>query len=205
MHKIIRFVENELQNDYSGHDISHIKRVVNNANKIMSVEGGNRKIIITSCYLHDIIDRKLFSNEDEQLNKIYRLLLENNYTHDEINEIIEIIQSISFNEGNYKKLYTLNSMIVRDADRLDAIGSMGIIRCIEYGNSKHRKFYEEKNIQNIDGKLCFSESTDTTLSHFYDKLLKLEELMLTKEGKKLAKSRTKIMKEFLNNFYNELS
>ena len=204
MNNIIKFVRNELLNDHSGHDIKHIERVVNNAKKIMSVEGGNGKIIITACYLHDVIDKKLYDNIEEQKNKVYNILKENNYNNEEIDEIMDIISSISYNNGNFKELNTINSMIVRDADRLDAIGSIGIIRAIEYGASKQRSFYEEQNIIVQNNNLTFNKSTDTTLSHFYDKLLKLEDLMLTSEAKRLAKKRTIMMKTFLDNFYEEL-
>ena len=204
MDNIIKFVQEELKNDYSGHDFSHIERVVNNAKKILLTEEGNEKIVLTACYLHDIIDEKLFDDLNSQLEKVINLLQNNNYTKDEINEIVDIISSISYNKGNFKELTTLNSKIVRDADRLDAIGSIGIIRTIQYGTSKKRKFYEAKNLKYVDDKCCFNESTDSTLSHFYDKLFKLENLMLTDEGKKLAKTRTKIMYDFLESFYDEI-
>lgn len=201
---IIEFVKNELKTDNSGHDYEHIERVVNNAKKLMKNEGGNAKIILTSCYLHDCVDSKLFDNVDRQILKI-KDLLKHEYQKEEIDEIIEIITSISFNNNNYKELKTLNAMIVRDADRLDAIGSIGIIRTIMYGNSKHRQFYEAANLKKVEGKYTFNQSTETTLSHFYDKLLKLDVLMHTKTAYSIACQRMEIMKQFLEHFYDEIS
>lgn len=203
MNKIIEFVNKELATDNSGHDFDHAKRVVNNALKILKHEKANKKIVLTSCYLHDCVDKKLFNNIEEQVEKI-KLLLKNEYSEDEISQILDIISSISYNNGKYKKLNSIEACIVRDADRLDAIGSIGIIRTIEYGNSKNRKFYSDENIINCNGKLAFNKSSETTLSHFYDKLLKLDTLMHTKYAKKEAKRRKKILIKFLNEFYLEL-
>ena len=203
MNKIIEFVNKELAIDNSGHDFEHAKRVANNALNILKHEKANEKIVLTSCYLHDCVDKKLFNNIEEQVEKI-KLLLKDEYSEEEINQILDIISTISYNNGNYKNLSTIEACIVRDADRLDAIGSIGIIRTIEYGNSRNRKFYSEENIKNSKGKLIFNKSSETTLSHFYDKLLKLDALMHTKYAKKEAKRRKKILIKFLKEFYLEL-
>ena len=203
MKKIIEFVNKELAVDNSGHDFEHAKRVANNALNILKYEKANEKIVLTSCYLHDCVDKKLFNNIEEQVEKI-KLLLKDEYSEEEINQILDIISTISYNNGNYKDLSTIEACIVRDADRLDAIGSIGIIRTIEYGNSRNRKFYSEENIKNCKGKLIFNKSSETTLSHFYDKLLKLDALMHTKYAKKEAKRRKKILIKFLKEFYLEL-
>lgn len=202
--EIIEFVKEELKNDNSGHDFSHIERVVNNAKKIMKIEGGNEKIILTSCYLHDTVDKKLFDDIDNQILKI-KQLLKKSFQEEEINEIVDIITSISFNNNNFKEITSLNAMIVRDADRLDAIGSVGIIRTITYGTSKSRKFYEDDNLKMINDKYTFNKSTTTTLSHFYDKLLKLKDLMHTSTGKRLSEERMDIINLFLQHFYDEIS
>ena len=135
MDKIIKFVREELQNDKSGHDFYHAFRVVNNALKILKHEKANEKIVLSACYLHDCVDRKLFDDIDGQIHKI-KELLKDDYSENEIESIIDIITSISYNNGDFKKLNSIEAFIVRDADRLDAIGSLGIIRTIEYGNSK---------------------------------------------------------------------
>lgn len=201
--KIIEFVRQELGNDNTGHDLNHAFRVVNNAKKILEKVEGNNKIIITACYLHDTVDHKLFADSAIQIKKI-KELLEDEYIPSEIDEVIDIITSISFNNNDYKHLTNKNAMIVRDADRLDALGSMGIIRTIQYGTSHNRPFYDELNIKRINGKCEFNKPTNSTLSHFYDKLLKLEDLMHTDIGKSMARERVKIIKMFLEHFYDEL-
>lgn len=198
------FVIKELGDDSSGHNHQHCFRVLNNALKIQKVEGGDLEIVIASAILHDCIDKKLFNNFDEQLCKIIRLLKSNKYSEKEIEQIIYIIQNISWNNGENKKLDSVEAMIVRDADRLDAIGAMGIIRTIAYGTTRQRLFYEDANLKYINNQFCFDNITETTLSHFYEKLLLLKDLMHTKTGKALALKRHKFLEAFLKEFYNEL-
>ncbi|MBP3503907.1 MAG: HD domain-containing protein [Bacilli bacterium] len=204
MNNIIEFVKKELAFDHSGHNFKHIERVVKNAKYLIKHEGGNEKIIITSCYLHDIIDSKLFDDIDLQKEKIVDLLVNNHYLPSEIEEILEVIDRISFSKGNIDECYNLNIEIVRDADRLDAIGAIGIIRAIEYGTSKQRQFYEEANLEYNESNISFKESTNTSLSHFYDKLLKLKDYMHTYTAKKMAEKRHEFMLKFLEEFYSEI-
>ena len=204
MNNIIEFVKKELTFDNSGHNFQHIERVVKNALYLIKHEGGNERIIVTACYLHDIIDHKLFDNIDTQKDKIVKLLIDNHYLPTEIEEIIEIIESVSFSKGNINECNNLNLEIVRDADRLDALGAIGIIRTIEYGNSKNRLFYEEENLNRNENNIIFKDSTNTSLSHFYDKLLKLKDLMHTFTAKKLAEKRHQFLLLFLEEFYSEI-
>lgn len=204
MNKIIEFVKNELQFDHSGHNFQHIERVVKNAEYLIKYEGGNSKIIITACYLHDVIDEKLFDDIHKQIDKIKDCLVKSNYLSTEIDEILEIINSISYSKGNTNDVNNLNLEIVRDADRLDALGAIGIIRTIEYGASRNRDFYEEANLKRLSDYVVFDKSTNTSLSHFYDKLLKLKDYMHTYTAKKLAEKRTAFLKTFLDEFYDEI-
>lgn len=204
MNKIIEFVKKELSCDNSGHNFQHIERVVKNALYLIKHEGGNERIIITACYLHDVIDHKLFDNIDSQKDKIVKLLIDNSYLPTEIEEIIEIIENVSFSKGNINECNNLNLEIVRDADRLDALGAIGVIRTIEYGNSKNRLFYEEENLNRTEKSVTFKDSTNTSLSHFYDKLLKLKDLMHTYTAKKLAEKRHAFLVYFLEEFYTEV-
>ena len=205
MNKIIAFVKDELSFDHSGHNFSHIERVVKNAEMLIKHEGGNRKIIITACYIHDIIDTKLFTDIEKQKEKIINVLVESSYLPTEIEEILEIIDAVSFSKGNINDVDNLNLEIVRDADRLDALGAIGIIRTIEYGASKKREFYTEENLNRSLDEVKFNKSTETTLSHFYDKLLKLKDYMHTYTAKKIANERSKFIEEFLSEFYKEIS
>ena len=204
MNKIVEFVKQELSNDFSGHNFQHIERVVKNAKYLVKHEGGNEKIIIAACYLHDLVDTKLFDNIEEQKTKIRHLLAENKFRISEIDEIIEIIERISYSKGNIDECNNLNLEIVRDADRLDALGAIGIIRTIEYGNSKNRLFYESENLNACEDKVSFNKSTNTSLSHFYDKLLKLKDYMHTYTAKKLAEKRHEFLVSFLEEFYEEI-
>ena len=201
---IIDFVTKELSKDNSGHGIQHAKRVFSNAKKIIAKEGGNEKVVLTSALIHDAIDKKLFDDVDERIELVKNFLKANNYSEDEINEIIYIISNISWNNGQNKQLDSLNAKIVRDSDRLDAIGAMGIIRTIEYGNSHNRNFYEEANIKNTGAGYTFGEITSSTLSQFYEKLLLLKDLLHTETAKKMAEERHGFMQQFLQEFYNEL-
>lgn len=204
MNKIIDFVKEELSCDNSGHNFQHIERVVKNASYLIKYEGGNEKIIITACYLHDVIDHKLFDNLDIQKDKIIKILIDNNYLPCEIEEIIDIIENVSFSKGNINECDNLNLKIVRDADRLDALGAIGIVRTIEYGNSKNRLFYEEENLNRSNNLVKFNNSTNTSLSHFYDKLLKLKDLMHTSTAKTMAAKRHEFLLIFLEEFYREV-
>lgn len=203
-HKIFDFVEKELATDNSGHGIQHAKRVFNNAKKIIAKEGGNQKVILTSALIHDTIDRKLFEDVKQRIKIVENFLNKNKYNEDEIGEIIFIISSISWNNGENKKLETLNAQIVRDADRLDAIGAVGIIRTIEYGNSKQRKFYDEENLKSNNNCYEFNKISNSTLSHFYEKLLLLKDRLHTKTAKNIAEERHTLMINFLDEFYKEL-
>lgn len=205
MDKIIEFVKKELAFDNSGHNFQHIERVYNNALLLIKHEGGNKKIILTSCLLHDLIDDKLFDDVETQKLKIINVLKENNYHLNEIEQILNIINSISFHHGNIDECNDLNLEIVRDADRLDALGAMGIIRCIEYGNNLKRSFYEEENLLRSNDNISFNKSTNTSLSHFYDKLLKLKDYMHTYTAKQIALRRTAFLEFFLEEFYKELN
>lgn len=201
---ILQFVSDELSQDHSGHNHQHAERVVSNAKKIIRIEGGDEKIILTAAWIHDCIDKKLFTDILGQIHKIQRLLCDLNYTDKEVEEVLYIIQNISFNGGENRPLNSLNAQIVRDADRLDAIGAIGIIRTIEYGASKGRLFYEAKNIKKEEGMCGWNEPSDTSLSHFYEKLLKLESLMHTATAKSMAHQRTQFLASFLQQFYEEL-
>ena len=204
MDTIIDFVKKELEKDHSGHDFQHALRVYNNAKKINAIEKGNEKIVLTAALIHDTVDKKLFDNFEERLLYVKEFLLQNNYSKNEVDEVIYIISNISWNNGKNVSLETLNAKIVRDADRLDAIGAMGIIRTIEYGASKQRKFYDNDNITTKNNKYTFNKISTSTLSHFYEKLLLLKENLHTKTALNIAEQRHNFMLKFLEEFYEEL-
>ena len=204
MDKIINFVKSELQHDNSGHGLQHALRVYSNAKKINDKEMGNEKIVLTAALIHDTVDKKLYENFNGRIDYVKHFLSNNHYSSEEIDEIIYIISNISWNDGKNTELNSLNAKIVRDADRLDAIGAIGIIRTIEYGNSIHRNFYDNDNIVYNNGKYEFNQITNSTLSHFYEKLLLLKDKLHTKTAMDMAEERHKFMLSFLNEFYNEI-
>jgi len=204
MKNIKDFVKVELESDNSGHGYQHAIRVYNNAKEICEIEGGDEKIIFTSALIHDCIDKKLFDNYEERIEIVKNFLGKQKYSKKEIDEIIYIITNISWNSGENAELNSLNAKIVRDSDRLDAIGAVGIIRTIEYQNSRSRNFYDEENLKFENGEVKFDKITNSTLSHFYEKLLLLKNLMHTKTAKDMAEKRNQFMISFLDEFYDEL-
>ncbi len=153
--------------------------------------------------LHDLIDDKLFKNPQKQVLKIKEFLISQNYSQIEIECVIEIISNISWRNRDKNRL-NKDAQIVCDADRLDAMGAVGIVRTIEYGNSKGREFYNLENLTKIKNKYTFDKPNDSTLSHFYEKLLKLKDFLYTKKAKSMAIKRHTFMLKFLREFYEEL-
>lgn len=202
---IEEFVKQEVGSDQSGHSYQHAERVERLAKEIASKENGNERIVVAASWLHDCVDEKLFKDIKAQEEKVKAVLRSNEYIEDEIAEIMDILATISFHKEKDHPLTKLNAEIVSDADKLEAIGAIGIIRTIEFGASKGRPFYESKNIEELDGAYEFKEESETTLSHFYAKLLRLGEHFYTATGKKMAERRLRFLRSFLEEFYKELA
>ena len=198
------YVKNILENESSGHDYWHTIRVFNLATTIQKIDGGNLKIIQLSALLHDVDDYKIFRENAKTLQNANKFLNENNVSEEEIKHINNIINSISFKGIDTKIPETIEGKIVQDADRLDAIGAIGIARTFAYGGNKGRTIHIPncKHKENMT-KEEYEKNESTTINHFYEKLLLLEDMMNTSYAKELAHKRTEYMKEFLNEFYNE--
>lgn len=198
------YVKNILENESSGHDYWHTIRVFNLATTIQKIDGGNLKIIQLSALLHDVDDYKIFGENAKTLQNANKFLNENNVSEEEIKHINNIINSISFKGIDTKIPETIEGKIVQDADRLDAIGAIGIARTFAYGGNKGRTIHIPncKHKENMT-KEEYEKNESTTINHFYEKLLLLEDMMNTSYAKELAHKRTEYMKEFLNEFYNE--
>lgn len=200
------FVKKTLKNAEGGHDWFHIQRVYNNAMHIAKSEKVNFFIVALGALLHDIADSK-FHNGDETVGpKIARDFLDQHKIENRVTDhIIEIIKNISFKGGNKATDFDSTELqVVQDADRLDAIGAMGIARTFNYGGFKNRKLYDPK----IKPQLCmdaetYKKSTAPTINHFYEKLLLLKDLMNTETGRNLAQERHAYMVGFLDQFYKE--
>lgn len=202
----ILFVKQKLENAETGHDWFHIERVYKNALLIAQNEICNLEIVQLGALLHDIADSK-FNNGDETVGpKVAREFLESQNTSEEIiNHVINIIENISFKGGNFENKFTsIELQIVQDADRLDAIGAIGIARTFNYGGFKNRALYNPEIIPNLNmSKEEYKNSEAPTLNHFYEKLLLLKDKMNTETGKIIALERHKYMENFLSQFYAE--
>lgn len=204
--KTITFVKGQLENAEGGHDWFHIERVYKNALLIAKEEVCNLQVVQLSALLHDIADSK-FHNGDETIGpKIARQFLESEKVPDAIiNHVVLIIENISFKGGNFdKKFHSAELDIVQDADRLDAIGAIGIARAFNYGGFKNRALYDPEIAPNTNMTIDeYKNSQAPTLNHFYEKLLLLKDKMNTSTGKKIAKERHRFMENFLAQFYAE--
>lgn len=198
-------VKEKLLTEVTGHDWYHIERVTKTASILAQEEDADLFIVNLASLLHDLADDKVVNSEQEGLNNIISWLKKHSVEDNHINHVIEIIQSISFKGGNNFLVKTLEAQIVQDADRLDAIGAVGIARCFVYTGSKGRMIYNPS--MKIRERMSVEEyrNEDTSaIQHFYEKLLKLKDLMNTQTGYKIAIQRHKFMEEFLEQFYNEV-
>ncbi|MDI1303444.1 MAG: HD domain-containing protein [bacterium] len=204
--KTILFVKTKLENAEGGHDWFHIERVYRNAILISKNEACDTTIVQLGALLHDIADSK-FHNGDETIGpKIAREFLElENVDEEIIVHVVNIIENISYRGGNFeKKFSSIELYVVQDADRLDAIGAIGIARAFNYGGFKNRTLYDTKIAPNTRmTKEEYKKSDSPTINHFYEKLLLLKDKMNTQTGKQIAKERHRYMEGFISQFYAE--
>jgi uncharacterized protein len=204
--KTVAFVKQQLQDAEGGHDWFHIERVYNNTKLILQTEEADQQVALLAALLHDIADSKFHDGDETIGPKTARLFLETNNVDNATTEhVIKIIENISFKGGNVDKVFTSKELnIVQDADRLDAIGAIGIARCFNYGGFKNRALYDPAIQPNLHmTKEEYKNSQAPTINHFYEKLLLLKDLMNTETGKKIAEERHQFMQTFLNQFYDE--
>ena len=204
---ILNCIQNDVRkiiaND-PAHDFDHIMRVYHNAQKILKKEKAKKKLVLTAVLLHDIVsypksDKQSKNSSIDSAKKAKILLKKYNFTDEEIVIISDAIRDHSFSQKKIPK--TIEGKILQDADRLDALGAIGIARVFATGGSLKRPFY------NPDDPFCKKRNPDDkiwTVDHFFTKLLKLESLMNTKSGKEEAKKRTRILKEFLTQLNQEV-
>lgn len=202
----INFVKEKLEGAEAGHDWFHIERVWKLSKKIAEKEGGNLEVIELSALLHDIADPK-FHNGDETLAlKISQNFLEEIHVEGElIEQVLFVIKNISFkNRAEAPENPPLELQIVQDADRLDAIGAIGIARTFNFGGFKNNLMYHPEIKPNLGmNKEEYKKSNGTTINHFYEKLLLLKDLMNTETAKRIASERHNFMLQFLDEFYKE--
>tara|TARA_B110000091_G_scaffold193686_1_gene218886 strand:+ start:2949 stop:3653 length:705 start_codon:yes stop_codon:yes gene_type:complete len=204
----IEFVKKELKNAEGGHDWFHVERVFKNTILISKDEDVNVFVVSLSALLHDIADSKFYNGDESIGPKLALDFLESQGVTKEIStHVVHIINHISFKNSFNNKDLIFNSKeleVVQDADRLDAIGAIGIARCFNYGGFKNRPLYDPEIEPNLNmSKEEYKQSTAPTLNHFYEKLLLLKDKMNTHSGKQIALERHQFMEKYLKQFYSE--
>ena len=202
----ILFVKQQLENAEGGHDWFHMERVYKNALLIAREETCDLTVVQLGTLLHDIADSKFHDGDETIGPKTARAFLEKEKVDEAtIQHVIKIIENISFKGGNFEKNFHSKELeIVQDADRLDALGAIGIARTFNYGGFKNRVLYNPEIAPNLNmSKEEYKNSEAPTLNHFYEKLLLLKDKMNTETGKKIALQRHKYMENFLSQFYAE--
>ncbi len=199
-----RFARFELEKDSSGHDWWHIYRVTQTAKAIAAEEGADSFVCELAALLHDIPDEKLTGDEQAGLIKVEEWLRDHQVQEETISQVMDIISSMSFKGGGKPPMRTLEGMVVQDADRLDAIGAVGIARVFAYSGAKNQLIHDPylPPRENMTAEE-YRQGKSTAINHFYEKLFKLKEMMNTAYAKKLANERHEFMKNFIQRFYSE--
>lgn len=198
------WVKDQLMNETTGHDWYHIKRVTNLSKELLKSEAADEFIVMASALLHDIPDEKLVEDVDASMKDIENFLVSIDVDQSVIQEIFTIISTISFKGGYGDKLTSIEACIVQDADRLDAIGAIGIARTFQYGGAKGQAMYDpELAVRDDMSAKEYRQGNSTSVNHFYEKLLLLKDKLNTKRAKEIAEERENFMKLFLDHFFKE--
>lgn len=202
----INFVKITLANAETGHDWFHIERVYKTAQTINNIEKGDELVVELAALLHDIADSK-FNNGDEEIGpqKAGDFLIEIGLADEIILHVQQIIRNLSYKASLGTITFKSKELdIVQDADRLDAIGAIGIARAFTYGGYKNRVLYDPAIPTNLNmSKEEYKNTTAPTINHFYEKLLLLKDLMKTEAGRQMAQQRHEFMLSYLDQFYAE--
>lgn len=203
-----KFVKGKLSGEGTGHDWWHVVRIVNIARKIHSREGGNWLVIHLTLLLHDVGDGKVIGQDEDDYSIAQNFLENQNISLETINEIMSIIKTMSYSKSfdNPEKNDSIEFKIVQDADRLDAIGAIGVARAFTYGGSRSRPLYDpDYNSREFKSSEDFKKTRTegSTVHHFYDKLLLLKDKLNTKTAKEIAIQRDEFMQLFLKEFLDE--
>ena len=202
--RAIEFVKKTFESDFSGHDYFHTMRVFNIANTIAEKEGADLEIVGLSALLHDVDDRKLSPETCENKTRARDFLKENGVDDKKIELICSIIGQVAYMGKDSVVPSTIEGKCVQDADRLDAIGAVGIARAFAYGGNHNRYMHNP----DVEPKLNMSaeeyrQSNSTTINHFYEKLFNLKDMMSTNSAREIAKSRDEYMRDFVATFLDE--
>ena len=202
--KAIKYVKEVFDTDYSGHDFFHTLRVYKMASRIAESENANAKIVCLAALLHDVDDIKLSPETYENKDKARSFLETNGINKDDIETICKIIDEVSYKGSDSVSPETIEGKCVQDADRLDAIGAIGIARTFTFGGHHNRVLHDPDIKPNLNMNADeYRNHISTTINHFYEKLLNLEALMNTDTAKALAYHRQEYMKNYLLEFMDE--
>lgn len=189
--KAMDFARDVFAGDASGHDFDHTLRVYHMATRLAIEEGADLQIVQLAALLHDVDDRKLSPETYEGKLRAVNFLKENGLENEKIQEIIDIISRISFS-AQLPPPESIEGKCVRDADRLDAMGAIGIARTFAFGGSRGRRMHDPEGVDK-----------NSSIQHFYDKLLRLKDTIHTPAGRRMAEERDRFMRQFLEQFYGE--
>lgn len=199
-----KFIKAVFQNDFSGHDFFHSMRVYRTAMKIAQAEHADMQVVALAALLHDVDDRKLSPMTAEKKENAARFMCSQNVSESEIRQVCQIIDEVSFKGTDSVRPSTPEGKCVQDADRLDALGAIGIARTFAYGGNHNRAIYDpELPPRTAMNQAQYYSSKSTSLNHFYEKLFLLEGMMNTETGKAIARKRTQYMQQFVDEFLNE--
>lgn len=202
------FVRKKLENAEAGHDWFHIERVYNNAMHIAARENVDLLVVRLGALLHDIADSKFHNGDEEVGPRVSRVFMESiNVPSPTIDKVVDIIEKISFKnslDSGDRPEASMELKVVQDADRLDAIGAIGIARAFNYGGYKNRPLYDPSKPPRLNmDKEEYKKGNSPTINHFYEKLLLLKDRMNTETGRVMASDRHDFMLSFLDQFYRE--
>lgn len=202
--KTISFSKQYFAEESSGHDWFHTERVYRMALKIAMQEGADCNLVGVAALLHDVDDRKISPNTAETKSNTVRFLTQQQCSEAWIQKVVTIIDEVSFRGTDSVIPSTIEGKCVQDADRLDAIGAIGIARAFAFGGNHHRQMHnpDEAPTMGMDAETYYSAS-GTTINHFYEKLLLLKDMMNTRTAQEIAENRDAYMRNFLNQFFGE--
>lgn len=200
----LEYVKEFFKDDFSGHDYYHTLRVYNLSKYIAGFEECNTRLVYLGALLHDVDDYKLVGHEEEPFHNAKSFLKRQGVSDGEIEQVCHIISQVSYKGEGTVTPDTIEGKIVQDADRLDAIGAIGIGRAFGYGGNHNMPMHipDMKYEENVSADEYY-KNTSTAINHFYEKLLKLKDLMNTETARNMAKHRHEFMQEFLKEFYDE--
>lgn len=199
-----KFIKEIFQNDFSGHDFFHSMRVYRTAINIAEAEHADLEVVALAALLHDVDDRKLSPMTAEKKENAARFMRSQNVPESEIRQVCQIIDEVSFKGTDSVRPSTPEGKCVQDADRLDALGAIGIARTFAYGGSHNCAIYDpELPPRTAMNQAQYYSSKSTSLNHFYEKLFLLEGMMNTETGKAIARKRTQYMQQFVDEFLHE--